>query len=316
MKAFQQDLGAYPTNYVRAVLNECEIKEPPVCEHTILEYLEIPLVEFTDSQIEDYCKHFDNSHEIKSHLKSECAALLRYRDGTAKIRAYKYTYSSRKRLSIFHECTHFILPWHKKMNYFCTDSALSPGTRITLESEAYTGASEFIMPIELFCSDIQSLPTSVSSISLLSKRYQASMEATGIRYVGNHPGSCGFFIAEPVSVNTYERRVGINPCPEGNQLTMDFYDSQEFVEPLLKEPLKIKYFAHSERLRMFVKKGTPISKETPVYKSWLSGDFVQGKIHASLLGGKLNTTFNIECMPLGKTGKVFAFIWRPIHRNK
>lgn len=268
--------GPSPARYARSILKKCGQIKPPICVDTVLDYLEIKLHEITDKDIMEFSKACGPMKEFSDYLRRECAMLQRAKGGNTVIRVYKNCHSKRKRLHIFHECAHHILPGHKNQNYLCNEEDLSPATHQALEREAFEGGAEFLMPQDIFFDDLTSLPTSVDSIVKLSNRYDSSLEATAIRYAKKNPTYCGTLVIES------QRGLG---------------------------GLNLKYFNLSPSLKTFFTNGHSISQNTLIYDSWKNHCKKQGEIDATDLGAVTKRKYNIECMPLGNTGKLLAVIW-------
>jgi Zn-dependent peptidase ImmA (M78 family) len=101
---------------------------------------------------------------------------------TPRIWIYELLRYELKRLAIFHEWAHAIVPWHEQFDYPCRDMDMDPTVRRLIERQAYRCGSEFLFPREMFVQDSLSLEIGVAAIEQLRHRYAASMEATAIWY--------------------------------------------------------------------------------------------------------------------------------------
>lgn len=140
-------LGNDPALYARKVLRECDFKAPPICEKTVVDYLGLGLKEFSQN---NFPQDNPELHEI---LKTTCSWLKRNGNGQSCIWVNHDIPLERKRLSIFHECGHAILPWHEVFNYLCCESDFDPCVRSRIEREAFKCGSEFLIPVEMFVED-------------------------------------------------------------------------------------------------------------------------------------------------------------------
>ena len=128
--------------------------------------------------------------EQKSGLRIEIPAFLHNDNGNPLIFVRKDDLYERRRLSVFHECGHFDIPWHQGIEYFCNGHECDTGKLRLPEREAFEYAGSVIFPAQTFFDDIHSMPVSLETIEILAERYQASFEATAIRYVKPNPKAC------------------------------------------------------------------------------------------------------------------------------
>lgn len=307
-------LGRNPEAYVREVLKACSLKQPPICERTVVDFLKIEIQELSNDEIQEYFQVSGSSDELRRHLKRECAMLRRYEQGKKEIIVYQNTMMERKRLHIFHECTHSILPWHLNFDYLCDGDALSLHAKKQAENEAFQGGAEFLMPTEVFIDDVVSLDTSIASIQALGKRYGASLEATAFRYAKKNPRICATMIIEPAArpMKESKDRRSANPCQEVLELKDPRDKEQRDTEPSEQTcPLRVKYFVPSPQFEKFIRMGTPIPRNNPIYESWVSDSLIHDKIDAAVFGSSARCKYNIECLPLGNTGNLLTLIWSP-----
>jgi len=168
--------------YASRVLKELEIKEPPVLYGSILEYFGIELDWITPEDEEEF--------ERRSHKKIEIPAILIHRNNKPTVFVRKSDMRERRRLSIFHECGHFDIPWHCQNDYACDCSDVVTIHKQTDEKEAFEYARSIMFPPALFYEDIRNLPVSLETVELLAKRYRASFAATANNYVTFVPAQC------------------------------------------------------------------------------------------------------------------------------
>lgn len=296
-----------PARYARSILKKCGQIKPPICVDTVLDYLGIELQEISDEDIMEYSKARGSLREFSDHLRRECAMLERIKGENPVIRVYKNCHGKRKRLHIFHECAHDILPWHNELNYLCKKTDLSPATHKALEREAFEGGAEFLMPQDIFYDDLTSLPTSIDSIVELSNRYDSSLEATAIRYAQKNPQICAIMIVEPSYRVTRKNKEDcqVNHCQGALELKVP--QSTKSVDKV--SPLRVKYSVASPKFEKFIKQGTPIARDNPIYESWVSDSPIWDTIDSKVFGSSARYRYRIECMPLGNTGNLLSLIW-------
>ncbi|MEJ5377077.1 MAG: ImmA/IrrE family metallo-endopeptidase [bacterium] len=300
---FDNYLGKDPALYARKILRECGLKEPPICEKTVLDYLNLELKEFSLNSI-------PQSQGLLDIIKTACAWLQRKTNGKSRIWVHGDTLLERKRLSIFHECGHAVIPWHNEYDYLCSEKNLDPMVRNRIEREAFGCGSEFLMPREMFVEDALSLETSISAIEQLRSRYVASLEATAIRYAYTHPGPCGIVMIEP-SENQKPKTIVQAHTPPG-QLPFPFRMPPKPlpVEDDKRYPLKVKYFVKSHRFPKYIAPGTGIEEGNPVFEAWASGRPLQDEIPASVVRSSAKWAYNAECVPL-RSGMILVLLWLP-----
>ena len=269
-------LSLKPRHYGKNILARFGLSGPPIDEKIIAANLglKIRLIDGNEIKQEDHDQNF-----IKKILKDACAWLRKDPEGESIIYLYKDTGYYRSRLSIAHEIGHYLIPWHEDHSYFCKARDISCGNR-RLEKEAYECGCEILMPLELFIQDALSLNTSYQSIEELSKHYKVSKEATAIRYVTNHPGVCSFSVI-------------IN---------------QEDNDAIY--PLKVKYFAKSRNFSGYVRPGTKIRADNPLYTMWCMGKHVRDEIlfYHFFPSSRINR-YEYEFIPFVNSGVAYLFMW-------
>jgi len=208
-------------------------------------------------------------------------------------------------MSILHERGHFVLPWHKGLDYRCMEKDMSPPVRDKIEREAYRFAVEIMMPTEVFSDDVRNRETSIDTIDYLGGFYQASLEATSIRYAQVHPGYCAIMVVAP----------GEASKPTDMHMNQLFADAVKQTANIVNgdsqdnRRLMIKYFVRSTRFNRYFRPGTEIHDDNPVFQTWEAGERIQTELRASHFGSSSSQTYNAECMPLGRSGKLLVLLW-------
>lgn len=172
--------------YAKRVINDLGIKEPPVLYIPILEYFGIGLQNYSEKMELEFTK--------QTGYRIDTPAFLLSSYNSPKIYIRESETQERRRLSIFHECGHYDLPWHEGHNFFCDCSEVNPKEHKKKEREAFEYAARLMFPDHLFFDDLFSLPVSIQSIELLAKRYNASFIATAINFVKLNPSACAFLM--------------------------------------------------------------------------------------------------------------------------
>lgn len=301
---WENHLGKDPTRYARKVLKECGLRHPPICEKTVADCLGLEIEEFSLDGI-------SQSEGIPGFLKATDAWLEHKPNGKSCIWVYRDARSERKRLGVFHECSHGILPWHENLNYLCSEKDIGPTAHKRTEQEAFRCGAEFLMPREMLVEDIVSLETGISAIEQFHSRYVASMEATAIKYAYTHPGLCGIVMVEKVE-NQKPEAIPKDDTSRG-RLFLPFEPPPQriFLGEDKEYPIRVKYSVKSHRFPKFIRPGTGIEEGNLVFEAWDSWRPMQGEIPASVFRSSAKLAYNAECLPLGNTGKLLVLLWLP-----
>ena len=306
--------GNNPNNYARRVLKECRINAPPIDEYVVADYLGATIAPITQDQIDDFI--FENRNvsglpDFIRNLKESCAWLEKYPDGKSIIHVLHDSNEQRMRLSVFHEYGHEILPWHDQLNYLCDDSHVqNHGILIPFEREAFRCGTELMMPSDLFFEDAMSNETSIETIKRLAYRYNASLEATAIRYCSILKRYCAMMVVVP-SGNDSEVEIKASFQRGDSHLFQSCdYPSSPIIQAN-QSPLMAKYFVSSSKTMGYASKGTCIGEDNPIFNTWISGKQFKGQIKSSVWGSSKNIPYNAECLRLGKTGMVLVLLWLP-----
>ncbi len=299
--------GKHPHMYAQKILKECGFERPPICEQIVTGHLGLDIREITFEHIENFAG--DRFLEMHEHLETACSWLQREPNGQSHIYVRSTLFYPRKRMSIFHECGHAILPWHKELNYICGDKDIDPQVHNQLEREAYECAAEFLMPREMFLREASGLNIGIDIIQYISEIFISSLEATAIRYVSLHPGMCALLMAE--STEVYKKGDAEQKSAEVHQTSLPFMTKNQSTTHDELNPLRVKYFAKSLRFPKYVRPGTPIYKDNLIFESGLFGEYLRGQIHASALGSSANVTYNAECRPVRSNTMVMTLLWLP-----
>jgi Zn-dependent peptidase ImmA (M78 family) len=283
------------------MVKKCGFKEPPICENVVADCLGLKVMEIPVDDI-------PSDHHLNEILSTACAWLQRTAQGESRIWVSANTWPARRRMSVFHECGHAVVPWHSGLDYICNDSDIDPGTRRGIEREAFTCASEFMMPRSMFVPDALSLQTGVAAIRRLRERYQASTEATGIQYVHSNPGLCAVALVEPPELR--------QPATQGNETgeqTALPLGARTSIIPSQEPssfPLRVRYFVRSRRFADFIAPGTGIPDDSPVFEA-IGSNGVQVEMPISALGSRGRRVYRTEFLPLGNTGRTLVLLWLP-----
>jgi len=306
--------GKDPNNYARRVLKECYIKEPPINEYEVADYLGVTITPITQDQIDDFLSDCGSTFRLPDFirvLKESCAWLEKYTDGKSIIHVLHDGNEQRIRLSIFHECGHEILPWHEQLNYLCDDEKVhNHGIMVPFEKEAFQCGTELMMPGDVFFEDAMSDETSIETIKRLAYRYNASLEATSIRYCSVLKRYCAMMVVVPSGNDSEVEDDAIFQHDDIHLFDPCDYLSRPIIQAN-QSPLMVKYFVSSSKTMGYASKGTGIGEDNPIFNTWISGKPFKGQMKSSVWGSSKNIQYNAECLRLGKTDKVLVLLWLP-----
>lgn len=228
---------------------------------------------------------------------------------------------TRKRLSIFHEIGHAVIPWHSQATYSCSDKDLDPKCNKIIEKQAFECGAEFMMPSSIFIPYCNSLPLGIEAIKELANYFKASLESTAIRYVRLNQHICAVIVMEEkkhqkhdISHSRKKPEDQTTLYPE-NTFNVSHKEETEESELIL---LKVKYFVKSLRFpkSIYIRSGIGIGWGNPISKAWIEDEYIQTEIPVSLFGLSSPMHYMAECFPLGKSGKIMIFLWIPDRQQK
>lgn len=272
-KFAKYEYGLNPILYAQNLYNKLDLPIP-VDENKILEHLRLKLNKFDGSE----------QPEIRKELQEACSWLKRDLNGKGIIYLNMDVSPTRRRLSIFHECGHFVLPWHKEINHFCTEHDVDGISHKEREKEAFLFASELMFPAKYFSSDLKTLPLSIQTVESLRRKYDGSLEATAITYVERNPKACALVVSE---INNNENK---NDYP---LITKYFVPSKPF----------------SKNIKRYVKPKTNISKDNLIYKAFKNKQLTCGEIPAKELGSSKSWVYCSENLSFNSDDSVLSLVW-------
>ena len=274
------DTGSDPAAYARKVVQESGITAPPVSEWRITEHLGLELKEFWPAQT--------SGEGAPSEIHQHVLGWLQHRPGRrARIWVRGDISRERRRMTIFHECGHAILPWHQELDYMCAASDLRSNAQKECEREAFACGCELMMPANMFVPhalyfDAAFRSPCVTGLNLLSGHYQASLEATAIRYAELHPSPRAVLIVEQVGNETSGR-----------------YD------------LRVRYCVKSQRFPGYIPAGHIIDKDSLVHNAMDCTFPIEGEMPGSVLGSTCTLTYRAACRPFSHRGIALVLLWLP-----
>ncbi len=305
-------LSSKPAVYAKEVLQRYGFKVPPICEKEVTASLNLRLHPITTDILKEYKREKNDIliiDRLSKVLEKSCAWLQKFPGVPSHIWFSDSMPDPRKRLSIFHECGHAIIPWHQEINYLCNQDDIMNHSNKRIEQEAFDCGMEFLMPRQMFYDDINDLDINFGSIKILKQRYNSSFEATAIRFASINPLKCAFVVIEPHYNHEKEKPYS----PDQNNAQLHFspdilanYVSRE-IRPF---PLRIKYSKCSKSFpQQFIKSGSPIYEDNPIFMCWNNKEQSQVEIPAFALGSSKRNIYQTEYIHYHKPEKLFLLLY-------
>lgn len=296
--------GEYPFGcrveaYAIDVLKKLDDKSIPVDLHGIADYLGIS-VEIIEKEPIDKFKtlHGKDLKEsgIEGFFDLERSKILIFSSGNAK----------RDRMTLAHELGHATLPWHS--------SSLHSGNskKNVIEEQAFACGREYLFPRDSFLQDMQELDVSINSIITLSEQYDASIEATGMRYAKLAKIPLAFLVIE----KSNGKKKKIADSQDSNLLQRKFsLDIKE--KPICGELentglLAVKYAACSNFMKKFeFRNGSKVQEDSIFYQGYSERKSQKKDKISFKKGGNI---YSADIYPFGYNGQILALVWCSINQ--
>jgi len=149
------------------------------------------------------------------------------------------------------------------------------------ERQANLYAGEMIMPSQWFMPEARDLPVGMAAVETLSRRYQASFEATAIRYAQVCPDKCAVLAVEPTRDS------------EGNF-----------------SAFTVLYCRRGERgFLRGVRQGAELPFSGLLARAWDARGHLRGIVSGDLLGLDGRLELSADALRLGSYERVVALLW-------
>ena len=305
-----------PRRLTLEVIAVCGITEPPVDEQVILEYFDIALFRTPITAIPGCESLAPLEHKLSGLLVkyggAESPAL--WANPRMSHGRFRWTVSHEVgHLDLGHEGTYFFdgeptlrpamgrpesLPTdYRQVGYqgVLLDAADAPAhtfqpvlietpeslKRKRQERDANHYAAELLMPAPMFFPEARDLPVGIQAVNQLCERYDASFEATAIRYAQACPERCAVFAAEPVLDNA------------GAVASFDVAYCIRGRSPFLRG----------------LRQGNSLPFAGLLSAAWTAEGPVQGSVTADLLSLGSRATVAVDALRLGQHNRLVAIIW-------
>jgi hypothetical protein len=260
------------------------VKGHYVNEYKTLDFLGYEVKEINPSE------HTDFDGDIGEIFDDTCAVL--YPKKNLVLLSSKIS-NNRKRLTLFHEAGHEILPYHQNNYFSIRGNDIDALLYKKMEREAFLAGTELMFPLKHFIDDAMGLHVSFGSIKKIADKYKASFEATCIRYA--------ITSREIVAIAVIKENDLLDQVPASKITSRQgkLFSLPPIVKkkPALNAPLRVQYCTSSHRFHKFIKSGTLIWKDNIIYQSWFQKKPIQGEITTSTFGSFDKFNYSAECLP-------------------
>ncbi|MBI2851957.1 MAG: ImmA/IrrE family metallo-endopeptidase [Chloroflexi bacterium] len=132
--------------------------------------------------------------------------VLHWKDGTAALFINQSRPRTRQRFSLCHGIGHFLLPYHRELNYLARGcNTMRPLTTKPYERQADRFAAALNMPPTRFRQDMKTATPGMTGILELASSYSASIESAAIHYVGLAEVPCSLLRLDLVKIGPGSR---------------------------------------------------------------------------------------------------------------
>ena len=297
-----------PRFYAGRLLAECDIKEPPVPDHRIAEYLGLPTKFYSQQEYDAFFllgpgvprltppagqpTLFDTSLFVRprpmlSRKDEHIDSLLIRRGSERTVWLNENKPARRRRSKRCHEFGHDYLPSHQSVGYNPDTCRSNVRAFDPWEREANQFAADLLMWPTWFQKDITYVPLGFTGLEVLVDRYDTSLETTAIQFVKLHPGRCLLLVGELA------------------------WDLEERAAVFL-----VRYSLRSDAFPYYVAPGTVLSADSPLGECALGGKPECGSVQGLRIGLPTTARYEIECRPWGPAGEVIALAWQPCPQQR
>ena len=216
--------------------------------------------------------------ELQPIAKGNTDLIIRYNPDKPK---------TRQNFSIAHEIAHTLFPEyrdqykaHHQIGKFNPDSEV--------EFLCDLGASEIIMPAPEFNRDVEKMGISLKSLERLSKRYNASLEATAIRMITTNFDSCALMVLG------YSHKPSELCQIENAKNQLNLFSDCPCLPPL---KLRVQYFVPSKYFFAYIPKHKSIEETSPLHEVSVTRKPFEGNTILDFTNPTLDTHVEAVALP-------------------
>ena len=218
--------------------------------------------------------------ELQPHPTKEGRSIIKYNPHKPQ---------KRQNFSIAHEIAHTFFPEYQH-KYKARHKIGKFDPNYEVEFLCDLGASEIIMPTPDFDLDVENMGISLKSLRVLSKRYQASLEATAIRMIGTDFYPCALIVLDYSHKPTEKNKI------EESKGQLNLFGDFPWAPPM---KLRVQYSVRGTHFSAYIPKHKSIEESSPLHEVSVTRKAFQGDTVLHLGRYTLNTY--IEAMALPKT---------------
>lgn len=284
-------IGSKPFLYGRDVLKRMEITQREVNEYDVADFLGYEVQEITDAQFQEFKCRYDDAYNIGDLFDEKFCAVSLPKEN--KMLIYANLFKTQKRITVFHESGHEILPWHIANTFSLRGKDIDPMIHKKIEQEAFLAGTEIMYPLKHFINDSLSLPLSFQSVKALADTYTGSFEATCIRYALTNQNIMALVV---IKKNTpIEEQITFHNHHSNGQMVLPNMPKIPRINHASQAPLRVQYCTRSYRFPKYIKSGTEISEGNIIHDCWKNETNTKGEIHSSILGSSTPCVYQAEC---------------------
>ena len=196
---------------------------------------------------------------------------------------------TRQNFSIAHEIAHTYFPdYQNRYKARHKTGKFDPNNEVEFLCDL--GASEIIMPTPDFDLEVESMGISLKSLRKLSKRYEASLEATAIRMIGTDLYPCALMV-----LDYSHKPIEKDKIEESKYQPSLFGDY--FLEPPMK--LRVQYSVRAKHFFAYIPQDKSIEESSPLYRVSVTRELFQGNTFLNFTNLALD--MYVEAIALPKT---------------
>jgi IrrE N-terminal-like domain len=194
-KLVQDDLDIRPEDLVAALLDACDIREPPTDDQMVFDFLKLRR-DALPGEIAELPAMLGLDPKIRAMLDLNERLVLVHPGFVGQRERFAW--------ASLHEVGHYVLPDHRELLFKCSWKDLGYQTQRRLEIEANRFAADLIFQGHTFIKEALDSELSLSVPLNLKKRYRASYEAAIGRYVERNPKPCALVVYRPSNAGESE----------------------------------------------------------------------------------------------------------------
>lgn len=194
-KLVQDDPDIRPEDLVAALLDACDIREPPTDDQTVFDFLRLRR-DTLPGEIVELSTTLGIDPKIRAMLDLRKQLVLVHPGFVGQRERFAW--------ASLHEVGHYVLPDHRELLFKCSWKDLGYQAQRRLEIEANRFAADLIFQGEAFIKEALDSELSLFVPLKLKKRYRASYEAAIRRYVERNPKPCALVVYRPSNAGEFE----------------------------------------------------------------------------------------------------------------